>query len=200
MKNSSICCEGAQPLPRPHPIAAYGASILASLALDLRPPNVPVALTPMAARRCRAFAAVGPAARIDCCTAGARQRMRAVPRRQPTYRKLMITHGRVTCCVSRSGAARARTASLDTSAPDLALPQELATSTPPPPPSPPWPVSVSTPPSSPRHHHHGLSLTTPTTTACLNTTTTTTTACQHHRHCYHHHHHCTSLTTIATAC
>jgi len=36
-------------LPRPHPLAgaAYGASILASSALDLRPPNVPVALTPM---------------------------------------------------------------------------------------------------------------------------------------------------------
>ena len=30
------------------PLAAYGASILASSALDLRPPNVPVAFTPMA--------------------------------------------------------------------------------------------------------------------------------------------------------
>jgi len=29
------------------PLAAYGASILASSALDLRPPNVPAALTPM---------------------------------------------------------------------------------------------------------------------------------------------------------
>jgi len=36
------------PLPSPHPLAAYGASILASSALDLRPPYVPVALTPMA--------------------------------------------------------------------------------------------------------------------------------------------------------
>ena len=39
---------GTQPLPRPTPLAAYAASILASSALDLRPPpNVPVALTPM---------------------------------------------------------------------------------------------------------------------------------------------------------
>jgi len=34
-------------LPRLQPLAAYGASILASSALDPRPPNVPVALTPM---------------------------------------------------------------------------------------------------------------------------------------------------------
>ena len=38
---------GAQPLHRPYPLAGYGASILASSALDLRPTNVPVALTPM---------------------------------------------------------------------------------------------------------------------------------------------------------
>jgi len=37
-------------LPRPTPFAAYGASILASSALDLRPLNVPVALTPMRER------------------------------------------------------------------------------------------------------------------------------------------------------
>ena len=47
MKNSKIFREGERPLPRPHPVAAYGASVLASSALDLRPPDVPVALTPM---------------------------------------------------------------------------------------------------------------------------------------------------------
>ena len=48
MKNSQIFWERAQPFPSP--LAAYGASILASSALDLRPaPNVPVALTPMMA-------------------------------------------------------------------------------------------------------------------------------------------------------
>jgi len=36
--------------PQTHPLAAYGASILASSALDLRPANVPVALTPMTVR------------------------------------------------------------------------------------------------------------------------------------------------------
>ena len=34
------------------PLAAYGASIPASLALDLRPSNVPVALTPMVIALC----------------------------------------------------------------------------------------------------------------------------------------------------
>ena len=33
--------------PQTQPLAAYGALILASSALDLRPPNVPVALTPL---------------------------------------------------------------------------------------------------------------------------------------------------------
>jgi len=39
--------KGHSPSPDPTPLAAYRASILASSALDLRPPNVPVALTPM---------------------------------------------------------------------------------------------------------------------------------------------------------
>jgi len=47
MPTTPIFWEGAQPLPIPNPLAAYGASILSSSALDLRPPNVPVALTPM---------------------------------------------------------------------------------------------------------------------------------------------------------
>ena len=37
MKNSQIFWAGAQPLPRPHPLTACGASILASSAVDLRP-------------------------------------------------------------------------------------------------------------------------------------------------------------------
>ena len=40
------------PVPQPPSVAAYGASILASSALDLRPPNVPVALTPTNQKRC----------------------------------------------------------------------------------------------------------------------------------------------------
>jgi len=50
MKNSQIFWEGAHTSPDLTFLAAYGASILASSALDLRPPparNVPVALTPV---------------------------------------------------------------------------------------------------------------------------------------------------------
>ena len=42
-------------IPDPIPLAAYGASILASSALDLRSPNVPAASTPM----CRPIVASG---------------------------------------------------------------------------------------------------------------------------------------------
>jgi len=45
--------EGHSPSPDPTPLAgaAYGASILASSALALRPANVPVAATPMTVTR-----------------------------------------------------------------------------------------------------------------------------------------------------
>jgi len=63
--------------PQTLPLAAYGASILASSALDLRPPNVPVALTPMitvrlvcvrrmAAECCREFSSRSPERPTTC--------------------------------------------------------------------------------------------------------------------------------------
>jgi len=46
-KSHKFSGKGHSPFPDPTPFAAYSASILTSSALDLRPPNVPVALTPM---------------------------------------------------------------------------------------------------------------------------------------------------------
>jgi len=43
--NTASRCHSSS--PDPTPLAAYGASILASSALDLRSPNVPLALTTM---------------------------------------------------------------------------------------------------------------------------------------------------------
>ena len=46
-KISTFSENGHSPFPDLTPLAAYGASILASSALDLRPASVTVALTPM---------------------------------------------------------------------------------------------------------------------------------------------------------